>query len=255
MVDQPGDPSGSVMGTDSSTPYRIARCTSARASRIHTITLRRHFAFRARGSRSGRYPLIHRPRSRDRCCPHRSRRPQGRTRHSRLLELRAGQPAGRDRTRLHAYDAGAAGTCSAAQASGEPAPSDAKSDQRSREIIRMAAAARLWRDSGKKHGYLLFGEAIAQAAKFRKLDPDIADLVDASEEARNEHRNTPVVRCGDGIRCYFGLASFSIRRASHTEQVGYCKNQRAELTRCRIQFGKEQRLVAAGTLSAISAAV
>ncbi len=73
----------------------------------------------------------------------------------------------------------------AAQASGEPAPSDAKSDQRSREIIRMAAAARLWRDSGKKHGYLLFGEAIAQAAKFRKLDPDIADLVDASEEARN----------------------------------------------------------------------
>ena len=73
----------------------------------------------------------------------------------------------------------------AAQASGQPAPSDAKSDQRSREIIRMAAAARLWRDSGKKHGYLLFGEAIAQAAKFRKLDPDIADLVDASEAARS----------------------------------------------------------------------
>ena len=59
----------------------------------------------------------------------------------------------------------------------------------SRDQIRFAAAARLWRDSGKKHGYLLFGEAIAQAAKFRDLDPDIADLVGASEEARNSRRN------------------------------------------------------------------
>jgi uncharacterized protein YjbI with pentapeptide repeats len=76
----------------------------------------------------------------------------------------------------------------AAQSSDRPASADQKLDERSREIIRFAAAARLWRDSGKKNGYLLVGDAIAQAMKFYYLDPDIANLVDASEQARKSRR-------------------------------------------------------------------
>jgi hypothetical protein len=76
----------------------------------------------------------------------------------------------------------------AAQSADRPASADQKLDERSREIIRFAAAARLWRDSGKKNGYLLVGDAIAQAMKFYYLDPDIAELVDASEQARKRRR-------------------------------------------------------------------
>jgi uncharacterized protein YjbI with pentapeptide repeats len=64
------------------------------------------------------------------------------------------------------------------------AASAQKSQDRSREIIRLAASARLWRDSGRKPGYLLYGDAIAEAAKYRHLDADIAELVEASEAAR-----------------------------------------------------------------------
>jgi uncharacterized protein YjbI with pentapeptide repeats len=68
------------------------------------------------------------------------------------------------------------------------APSDTEPGDRSRDIIRFGAAARLWRDSGKKHGYLLFGEALVQGAKFSRWDPDIAALVAASEEAQKSDR-------------------------------------------------------------------
>ncbi len=75
----------------------------------------------------------------------------------------------------------------AARAAPDTAPAQApaeESAERPREAIRIAAAARLWRDSGKQRGYLLWGEAeIARAAQYRDLDPDIAELVQASEEA------------------------------------------------------------------------
>lgn len=51
-----------------------------------------------------------------------------------------------------------------------------------RERIRLAASARLWRDSGKKPGYLLFGKALSDASRVRD-DPDITDLVTASMQA------------------------------------------------------------------------
>ncbi len=66
---------------------------------------------------------------------------------------------------------------------------EAKPSDHSREIIRLGAAARLWRDSGQKPGYLLFGDAIERAAKFHDQDPDIAEFVDASAKRRRESRN------------------------------------------------------------------
>jgi hypothetical protein len=70
-----------------------------------------------------------------------------------------------------------------ATASGTDAP-----EQRSRDIIRFSAAARLWRDNGKKHGYLLFGDALVEGAKYSKWDSDIAALVAASQQARRKTR-------------------------------------------------------------------
>src|ERR1043166_2070113 len=87
----------------------------------------------------------------------------------------------------------------------------------SRDQIRFAAAARLWRYSGKKHGYLLFGEAIAQAAKFRDLDPDIADLVGASEEARHSRRNRWIAAVSAGVVvviCLYSFQFFGLPRLS-----------------------------------------
>lgn len=62
-------------------------------------------------------------------------------------------------------------------------------EDESRELIRLAATARLWRDSGRQYGYLLVDKAaIDQAARFRNLDPDISELVTASESAYRVNR-------------------------------------------------------------------
>ncbi|WP_461330715.1 hypothetical protein [Bradyrhizobium liaoningense] len=49
-----------------------------------------------------------------------------------------------------------------------------------RKKIQLAAAARLWKDSGQASGYLLNGSALAEAEKFAQEDRDIKDLVLAS---------------------------------------------------------------------------
>src|SRR5262245_32020424 len=61
-------------------------------------------------------------------------------------------------------------------------PLDPELQVRSREIIRLAAAARQYRDSGKQRGYLLFGSALKEASKYRNEDPNIAELIKDSEE-------------------------------------------------------------------------
>jgi hypothetical protein len=103
----------------------------------------------------------------------------------------------------------------------------------SRDQIRFAAASRLWRDSGKKHGYLLFGEAITQAAKFRDLDPDIADLVGASEEARHSRRNRWITAVSAAVLVVVGLYSsqfYLLPRLSKWGIENIIKNPRRDLS-------------------------
>jgi hypothetical protein len=60
-------------------------------------------------------------------------------------------------------------------------PAQSKEDQRA--LIRLAATARQWRDSGEKSGYLLVGETIKEAARFKDQDPALAEFVAASLDA------------------------------------------------------------------------
>jgi len=60
-------------------------------------------------------------------------------------------------------------------------PAQSKEDQRA--LIRLAATARQWRDSGEKSGYLLAGETIKEAARFKDQDPALAEFVAASLDA------------------------------------------------------------------------
>ncbi|MBI3435690.1 MAG: hypothetical protein HY056_11540 [Proteobacteria bacterium] len=83
------------------------------------------------------------------------------------------------------------------QAAGADAPiSEAEAARRRRDArkqIQVAAAARLWNDSEKAQGYLLKGEALAEAARFRGSDKDIEALCAASEAAiRREWRNRAI---------------------------------------------------------------
>lgn len=60
-----------------------------------------------------------------------------------------------------------------------------------RKKIQLAAAARLWKDSGQATGYLLNGSALAEAEKFAQEDREIKDLVFASRtKVSAERRNT-----------------------------------------------------------------
>jgi hypothetical protein len=54
-----------------------------------------------------------------------------------------------------------------------------------RDVIRLAATARLWRDLGMK-GFLLTGDALNHAERFRGVDDDIDSLVQASRTARRK---------------------------------------------------------------------
>jgi uncharacterized protein YjbI with pentapeptide repeats len=54
----------------------------------------------------------------------------------------------------------------------------------SREQVRLAAAARQWRDSGEDPGYLLRGEALEKAKRFQGSDQAIDEFIKASEVAR-----------------------------------------------------------------------
>lgn len=67
---------------------------------------------------------------------------------------------------------------------GLPSTVGPKDFNRPRDVIRFVSGARLWKDQGRKNGYLLFGQAIEDAARYRREDPDIEDWVAASEAER-----------------------------------------------------------------------
>lgn len=76
----------------------------------------------------------------------------------------------------------------AATADDVPPAMDPKLQERAREIIRLAASARQYRDSGKQRGYLLYGAALKEASKYRDEDPDIALLIADSEHEEQRSR-------------------------------------------------------------------
>jgi uncharacterized protein YjbI with pentapeptide repeats len=96
----------------------------------------------------------------------------------------------------------------AAASPGAPSLSGATTNRRSREIIRFVAAARLWQDSGKKSGYLLYGDAIVQAARYRDVDPDIAELVNASEAKRDSTRMKVTYAAAAAVAAIVAMIAF-----------------------------------------------
>jgi Pentapeptide repeats (8 copies) len=71
----------------------------------------------------------------------------------------------------------------AATASASPGDRPVQNLDDQRALIRLAALARQWRDSGKRRGYLLYGDAVGEAARFADRDPDLAEFVIASQDA------------------------------------------------------------------------
>jgi uncharacterized protein YjbI with pentapeptide repeats len=74
----------------------------------------------------------------------------------------------------------------------EAAPQEDAAAQQGREdqrmLIRLAGMARQWHNAGRRQGYLLTGDALAQARPFAQKDPDLLEFVEASEAAEREKR-------------------------------------------------------------------
>ena len=77
----------------------------------------------------------------------------------------------------------------AAQAAGEEDASLQQGREDQRMLIRLAGMARQWRNAGKQQGYLLTGDALAQAGPFAQKDPDLLEFVEASVEAERAKRH------------------------------------------------------------------
>ena len=80
-----------------------------------------------------------------------------------------------------------------------------------RALIRLSAMARQWRDSDKQAGYLLSGETIEEAARFKDQDPNLAEFVEASQQVV-ERRKRFKRRLWSGI----GVASVLLAAAGAT---------------------------------------
>lgn len=59
----------------------------------------------------------------------------------------------------------------------------------SKQHVRFAAAARLWRSSNCNSAYLLSGDALTHAQLFSHFDKDIAEFVKASEQAQHTRKS------------------------------------------------------------------
>lgn len=59
--------------------------------------------------------------------------------------------------------------------------------QQSERELQLIATARLWRDSGRKPGYLLSGDALQEAAQYRDAAPALNELILASENASRRY--------------------------------------------------------------------
>jgi uncharacterized protein YjbI with pentapeptide repeats len=72
------------------------------------------------------------------------------------------------------------------------APQEDASAQQGREdqrmLIRLAGMARQWHNAGRQQGYLLTGDALAQARPFAQKDPDLLEFVEASDAAETAKR-------------------------------------------------------------------
>ena len=80
----------------------------------------------------------------------------------------------------------------------DPAAQQGREDQRM--LIRLAGMARQWHNAGRQPGYLLTGDALAQARPFAQKDPDLLEFVEASDAAeqakRRRNRNIAVGTLG-----------------------------------------------------------
>ncbi|MEY9136503.1 hypothetical protein ACVMII_005400 [Bradyrhizobium diazoefficiens] len=70
--------------------------------------------------------------------------------------------------------------------SDEAAAANNKDDQHA--LIRLSAMARQWRASGKQAGYLLTGDTIEEAARFKDRDANLDMFIKASEGARERRK-------------------------------------------------------------------
>ena len=101
------------------------------------------------------------------------------------------------------------------EAAGLPAGSDASSTEtaesmtkRSRDVIGFVAAARQWQEHGRRPEYLLSGDAIIQAEKYRHLDADIDELVAASVTRRNNKRTMAASVVAAMLLAIVGMLAF-----------------------------------------------
>jgi DNA/RNA endonuclease G (NUC1) len=96
-----------------------------------------------------------------------------------------------------------------------------------RQLVRLAATARLWLSSEKNKGYLLTGDALTQARQFHGRDSDVDSLLEASEiEATHQTR---VIRfsAGGAITVLLALLAVVFLLWQHAEErADYAETQR-----------------------------
>jgi hypothetical protein len=68
----------------------------------------------------------------------------------------------------------------------DPSAQQGREDQRM--LIRLAGTARQWHNAGRQQGYLLTGDALAQARPFAQKDSDLLEFVEASDAAEYAKR-------------------------------------------------------------------
>lgn len=108
--------------------------------------------------------------------------------------------------------------------------------RRSEKEIQLLAAARLWRESGRKPGYLLVGEAVDDAERYAAASPEIAELVRASAAQRKRTSNRRIAVLGTLLAAALvGLAvtGWALVRARNAQVLQTRNALKAEIAAAR----------------------
>jgi DNA/RNA endonuclease G (NUC1) len=102
-----------------------------------------------------------------------------------------------------------------------------KDREDNRQLVRLAATARLWLSSDKNKGYLLTGDALTQARRFHERDSDVDSLLEASEvEATRQTRRFRVSAGAAFLVLIMWLAAVTILWLRAQDRAEYAEKQR-----------------------------
>ena len=121
----------------------------------------------------------------------------------------------------------------------------------SQELLQLSATAQRWQQSGRMKGYLLSGDALAEAERFRDA-PELKEFIEASEKTERKRKRLRQYAVIGGT-VLFAVAGYAVA-VFYIHQTGIARTQRAYAEQQRV-YAEQHRKNTLNTLNDVTTAV